>query len=59
MKKIFINDKFEGNAIKIRRTEKEIIFTFAGDFPGMAERNIVIPCGKVIYEDSDRIYATY
>ena len=59
MKKIFINDKFYGNAIKICRTEKEIIFTFVGDFPGMAERNIVIPSGKILYEDDDRLYATY
>lgn len=57
MKKIFINNKFQGNATNISRSEKEIIFTFAGDFQGMAERNIVIPFGKVLYEDEDRIYA--
>lgn len=59
MKKVFLNEKFEGDALRIQKSEKELIFTFAGDFPGMAEKNIVIPNGKVIYEDDDRIYAAY
>lgn len=59
MKKVFLNDKFEGDALDIQKSEKELIFVFAGDFPGMAERNIVIPNGKVLYEDDNRIYAAY
>lgn len=59
MKKVFINDKFKGDALNIQKSEKELIFTFAGDFPGMAEKNIVIPNGKVLYEDDNRIYAAY
>lgn len=38
MKKVFLNDKFEGDALSIQKSEKELIFTFAGDFPGMAKR---------------------
>lgn len=59
MKKVFLNEKFEGDALDIQKSEKELIFTFAGDFPGMSKRNIVIPNGKVLYEDDNRIYATY
>ena len=59
MKKVFINDKFEGDALDIQKSEKELIFTFAGDFPGMAEKNIVIQNGKVLYEDNNRIYVAY
>lgn len=59
MRKVFLNDKFEGDALSIQKSEKKLIFTFAGDFPGMAKRNIVIPNGKVIYEDDSRIYAAY
>ena len=59
MKKVFINNKFAGDALNIQKSEKELIFTFSGDFQGMAERNIVIPNGKVIYEDDNRIYAAY
>ena len=59
MRKVFINDNFEGDALRIQKSEKELIFTFAGDFPGMEKRNIVIPNGKVLYEDDNRIYVAH
>lgn len=59
MKKIFINDKYEGEALEIQKKEDRLIFTFAGDFPGMAKQNIIIPNGKILYEDNNRIYAAY
>ena len=40
MKKVFVNDNFEGDALDIQKSEKELIFTFAGDFPGMAEKTL-------------------
>ena len=59
MKEIFIGEKFLGNAKDVKESDKEIIFTFEGDFPGMAEKNIVIPNGKIIYEDNKRMYVGY
>ena len=59
MKEIFIGEKFLGNALNVKKSDKEIIFTFEGDFPGMAEKNIVITNGKIIYEDNKRMYIEY
>ena len=56
---IFIGEKFLGNAIDAKKSDKEIIFTFEGDFPGMAEKNIIIPNGNIIYEDNKRMYIEY
>ena len=59
MKEIFIGEKFVGNAKDVKESDKEIIFTFEGDFPRMAEKNIVIPNGNIIYEDNKRMYIEY
>ena len=59
MKEIFCGEKFLGNAIDAKKSDKEIIFTFEGDFPGMKEKNIIIPNGKIIYEDNKRMYVGY
>ena len=53
MKEIFCGDKFLGNALNVKKSDKEIIFTFEGDFPGMKEKNIIIPNGNIIYEDKE------
>ena len=59
MKEIFIGEKFLGNAKDVKKSYKEIIFTFEGDFPGMKEKNIIIPNGNIIYEDNKRMYIEY
>ena len=59
MKEIFCGEKFLGNAIDAKKSDKEIIFTFEGDFPGMKEKNIIIPNGNIIYEDNKRMDIEY
>ena len=59
MKEIFIGEKFLGNAKDVKESDKEIIFTFEGDFPGMKEKNIIIPNGNIIYEDNKTMYIEY
>ena len=59
MKSIFLDEKFLGNAKDVKKSDKEIIFTFEGDFPGMKEKNIIIPNGNIIYEDNKRMYIEY
>ena len=59
MKEIFCGEKFLGNAKDVKKSDKEIIFTFEGDFPGMKEKNIIIPNGNIIYEDNKRMYIEY
>ena len=59
MKEIFIGEKFLGNAKDVKKTDKEIIFTFEGDFAGMKEKNLIIPNGNIVYEDNKRMYIEY
>ena len=59
MKEIFIGEKFLFFLKDVKKSDKEIIFTFEGDFPGMKEKNIIIPNGNIIYEDNKRMYIEY
>ena len=60
MKKVFNrNEKFYGIAKQITNDNDNLIITMPGDFPGMAEKNLVFPNGSIIYEDNDRIYIEY
>ena len=57
MKKVYNRDgKFYGVSHKIAQDGNNLIVTMKGDFPGMAEKNLVFPNGSIIYEDNDRIY---
>ena len=60
MKKIFTREgKLLCEATNWSFSDEELIFTCPGDLPGMEEKNIVIPFGKVLYEDNNRIYVEY
>ena len=60
MKKVYNRDgKFYGVANKVTKENENLIVTMKGDFPGMAEKNLVFPNGSIIYEDNDRIYIEY
>ena len=60
MKKVFNrNEKFYGIAKQITNDNDNLIITMPGDFPGMAEKNLVFHNGSIIYEDNDRIYIEY
>ena len=60
MKKVFNrNGKFYGMAKQITMDHNNLIITMPGDFPGMAEKNLVFSNGYIIYEDNDRIYIEY
>lgn len=60
MKKIFDESgKFYGVTNKVAKDNDNLIVTMNGDFPGMAEKNIVFVGGSIAYEDNDRIYIRY
>ena len=60
MKKVFNeNGTFYGVAHKVAQDNNNLIVTMDGDFPGMAEKNLVFPNGSIIYEDNNRIYIQY
>lgn len=60
MKKVFNrNGKFYGMTKQITKDNNNLIITMPGDFPGMAEKNLVFSNGSIIYEDNDRIYIEY
>lgn len=46
-------------AKQIAQDNNNLIITMPGDFPGMAEKNLVFSNGSIIYEDNDRIYIEY
>ena len=57
MRKVFNrNGKFYGIAKQITMDYSNLIITMLGDFPGMAEKNLVFSNGSIIYKDNDRIY---
>lgn len=60
MKQVFDRSgKFYGMAKQVAMDHRNLIITMTGDFPGMAEKNLVFSNGSIIYEDNDRIYIEY
>ena len=60
MKKVFDRSgTFYGIAKQVTIEHSNLIITMHGDFPGMAEKNLVFSNGSIIYKDNDRIYIEY
>lgn len=60
MKQVFDRSgKFYGMAKHVTMDNSNLIITMPGDFPGMAEKNLVFSNGSIIYKDNDRIYIEY
>lgn len=58
MKKAYnTNGTYYGLVKKVNNDNNgNLVITMPGDFPGMAERNMVFLGGSIVYEDNDRIY---
>ena len=60
MKKVYDSEgKSIGCPSKIEEENGDVVLTFQGDMPGMAERKSIYVGCSIVYEDSESVHINY